>query len=253
MRKSLLALLASFGAAAAAAQPCTPNPLYADSVFGVWPDTTENFASGMVGVPYSQDLNLLIPLNAQDINPSFPAVTIDSVVFNGITGLPPGLAVACASQTPAPCTYLPSVLGCGVIQGTPTQAGDYPLTIDVTGYFTLFGSAVPYPLSFGGYRIIISEDDTGIDTAHPAALSGVRSIPNPFGSRTSIEFDLDRAGEVRVRVFTLLGDELWSLRTSGKAGRNRVGFDAGSLAEGVYLYKVESGRTSFTGRMMVSR
>ena len=56
-----------------------------------------------------------------------------------------------------------------------------------------------------------------------------------------------------MRVFTLLGEELWSYRTQGKVGQNRIAYESGALQEGVYLYKVESGPSSFTGRMMVSR
>lgn len=240
-------------AAGAFAQPCTPNPLYADSVYGVWPDTTTNFVDGMVGVAYTQDLNLIVPLNAQDINPTFPAVQIDSVAFNGVTGLPDGLSVVCASQTTGPCTYLASVLGCGVVEGTPTTAGNYPLQLNVTGYFTLFGSAVPYPLSFTGYRIIVHDNTLGLAELAPVALSSVRTAPNPFGTRTQIEFELNRGADVRVKVFTLLGEELWSYKTTGKAGLNKIPFEAGTLPEGVYLYKVETGRETFTGRMMVSR
>ncbi len=252
-RKPLLLVLFCAASSAFAQVPCTPNPLYADSVYGVWPDTTTNFMNGMVGMAYSQDLNLIAPLNAQDINPTFPAVLIDSIQFNGVSGLPDGLSVACASQTAGPCTYLPSVLGCGVVQGTPTTAGTYPLELNVTGYFTLFNAAVPYPYSFTGYRIIVEENTIGIAEVAPVALGGVRTAPNPFNTRTQIEFDLSRASEVRVKVFTLLGEELWALRTVGKAGHNRIPFEAGTLPEGVYLYKVETGREAFTGRMMVSR
>ena len=131
-----------------------------------------------------------------------------------------GLTVGCASQTPAACTYLPSVLGCGVIQGIPTEAGDFPLTLQVTGYFTLFGSAVPYPIEFTGYRIIIAPNNVGVADIGMASVSGVRNAPNPFSARTNIEFSLDRAAEVKVRVFTLLGEELWSYRTQGKVGQN---------------------------------
>ena len=252
MKQTLLALVLSIATIGAYAQPCTPNPLYADSVFGVWPDTTENFMAGQIGIPYSQDLNLIVPVSAQDIDPTFPAVNIDSVVFNGVSGLPAGLVVQCASQTPAPCIYLPTILGCGVINGTPSEAGLFELTLDVTGYFTLFGSAVPYPLTFTGYRIFIL-DPTGIADVGPVGLNSVKNVPNPFSTRTNIEFQLLRANDVKLRIFNLLGEELYSLRTAGRAGVNRIPFESTTLQEGVYLYKVESGGEMFTGRMMLNR
>jgi hypothetical protein len=39
----------------------------------------------------------------------------------------------------------------------------------------------------------------------------------------------------------------------GKIGANRVNFESGSLPEGVYLYKVQSGKDTFTGRMVLNR
>lgn len=252
MIKHITLALAVGCASAALAQPCTPNPLYADSIFGVWPDTIENFMPGQLGIGYSQDLNLIVPLNAQDIDSTFPAVQIDSITLNGLSGLPDGLSVACASQTPAACTYLPSQLGCGVISGAPTQAGLFELGIDVTGYFTLFGNVVPYPLTFTGYRIFIS-DPNGLAEISPMGLGGVRNIPNPFTARTLVEYQLARAGAVRMSVYDLLGARVESINSIGKAGLNRIAFERSDLQEGVYLYKLEAGGEVFTGRMMLSR
>lgn len=252
MRRTLLfAALALTGFAASA--QCTPDPLYADSVFGVWPDTTENFVSGEVGVFYSDTLNLIVPENAQDIDPGYPAVTIDSVQMTGVSGLPAGLAVYCNSQTGGACTYLPTVLGCGLIEGTPTTAGTYPLTIDVTAWFTFFGTPQPFPTSFSGYEIVIVPSTVGIPASERPALDGVRNVPNPFSGRTSIEFDLARAGMVRVSVFDLVGEELWKTTVSGTIGTNKVVFDGAALGEGVYLYKVEADGASFTARMALHR
>ena len=255
MKQLLLAGLFTAAAGTAAAQVCTPDPLYADSVFGVWPDTTTNFAPATVGLPYFQALNLIVPQDAGDVDPNFSGVILDSVslsLVDGITGLPPGLSVGCNSQTAQPCTFLTGVLGCGAIVGTPTTAGTYPLTLNVTAYASLFGSALPIPQSFTGYRIVVTEG-VGITEFIAPGLTGVRNIPNPFSNRTAIEFSLGSNATVNVRVFNLLGEELWGQAVQGKPGVNRVPFDSGSIPEGVYLYKVETGRDSFTGRMVLNR
>lgn len=256
MKKLLLASVLVIAAASASGQACVPNPLYADSVFGVWPDTTTNFAPGVVGVAYSQTLDLIVPQNAGDVDPQFNGVMLDSVALStvtGITGLPPGLSVACASQTPAPCTYLTGQLGCGIITGTPTTAGVYPLTLTVTAYAALFGSVLPIDQSFGGYSITITESGVGINEVGVIGLGGVRNVPNPFSARTAIEFQLGTASPVEVRVFNLLGEELFAQNVQGKVGANRVPFEAGTLPDGVYLYKVQTGKNTFTGRMVLNR
>lgn len=252
MKRTLLPVVFLIAAGPLAAQVCTPDPLYADSLYGIWPDTTTNFASGAVGVPYFQQLDLIVPQDAGVVNPLFQGIMLDSVQFLGVDGLPPGLAVACASQTPASCSYLTGQLGCGAIQGTPSTAGTYELTLNVRAFASLFGNPVPIDQSFTGYRIIITEGQSVAEVAVPQ-LSGVRNVPNPFGNRTWVEFQLARAGEARVRVFNLLGEELWSSRVQARAGINKVAFEAATLPEGVYLYKVETGRDTFTGRMLLNR
>jgi hypothetical protein len=239
-------------ASAALAQPCTPNPLYADSVFGVWPDTTENFMTGYVGVPYFQDLNLIVPAEAGLVDPAFAGLTIDSVSFVNISGLPSGLSIACNSQTPAPCSYITSQLGCGVITGTPTVTGTYPLVLEVLAHSAIFGNVLSVPYDFSGYRIII-EANTSVPDVAVSALSGVRTVPNPFAQRTTFEFELARSGAVEVRVFDLLGGERWQRTVAGKAGLNRIPFDAQDLASGVYLYQVRSGKNVQTGRLVLNR
>jgi hypothetical protein len=251
MKKLLLAFLLAFIGSGAFAQ-CTPNPMYQDSIFGVWPDTTTNFVSGTVGMPYFQQVDILVPSDAGLVDPQFEGVTLDSVQFTGISGLPPGLAVACNSQTPAACTYLSDQLGCGVIQGTPTQAGVYDFVLEVTAYSNLFGSPVPIPYEFIGYSITITEGMSIVE-APVSLIAGIRNVPNPFASRTAFEFSLARTADVQIKVFNLLGEELWSQKVQGRAGMNKVPFESGTFQEGVYLFKVQTGKESFTGRMVLHR
>ncbi len=252
VRTLLLATLAAVSLNSFA--QCVPNALYADSVYGVWPDTTVNFAPGMVNVFYSDTLNLLIPHQASLIDPTYPAfVTIDSVRLDQLNGLPPGIVMGCNSQTSAPCTYLSSTLGCGLLEGTPTVMGTFPISIEVTAYLNIFGSSQSTPFSFTGYRIVIGDNTTAVENATAAKLGKVQNVPNPFTDRTAIEFGLTKATTAKIKVFNLVGGELWSKTVQGKAGTNRVVFEGNDLESGIYIYRVEAAGTTYTGRMMVNR
>ncbi|MCB0795975.1 MAG: T9SS type A sorting domain-containing protein, partial [Flavobacteriales bacterium] len=251
MRTTLLSLSLFGMASACLAQPCTPNPLYADSVFGVWPDTITNFMDGMVNVFYSDTMNLIVPTDAGEIDPQFAGVALDSVQLNAIVGMPPGVQVFCNSQTNNSCTYLTGVLGCGLLEGTPTQVGTFPLTIDVTAFAVVFGSALPIPYEFTGYSITIGPNTVGI-TENKPLTEEVSVAPNPFSERTIVTFDLERAGTVEIVVHDILGGLVRSSSLAGKQGVNRWVFDAQGLGEGIYLYTVRSGAYSRTGRMVIT-
>ncbi len=251
MMKPLLVAAAVLTAGLQASAQCTPDPLYADSVYGVWPDTTADFAPAVLGVFYSDTLNLLVPSDAGLINPGFSGFIIDSVQFTGIDNLPPGLSVVCNSQTGAACTYLASNLGCGLIEGTPTTAGTYDLTLNVLAYVSLGGTPIPVPQTFTGYTIVVAPS-VGIDEAN-AGLALVQNVPNPFSQRTSIEFTVQRGTNASVRVYNLLGEQIWRSDISARAGLNRVSFEPEGIPDGIYLYKVQAGAAAFTGRMVLRR
>lgn len=251
MRKSLLSGLLSLLALTGSAQ-CVPDPIYQDSLFGAWPDTTENFLPGIVGVPYSDTLYLLVPNSATLIDPGLPNITIDSVIYNSISGLPPGITVQCNSQTSAPCTFLTNQVGCGLLTGVPTTAGTYEMVVNVTAYASLLGQAIPYPYAFPGYSITVAPGTVGIPET-VQTMGKVQNVPNPFANRTQIEFTVAKPALVTVRVFNMVGEELWSERMEARAGLNKMPFDASKLGSGVYLYKVETNGLTYTGRMVVNR
>lgn len=254
MKNPLLVLATALFAGSVSAQ-CTPDPLYADSVYGVWPDTTTNFMPGVMGQFYSDTLNIIVPSSAALIDPTYPeVVVVDSIQLVSVTGLPPGIGIYCNSQTSASCTYLSNTLGCGLLEGTPTQQGTFPLTLDVLAWTTVpFLGTQSVPVSFGGYEIVIADVGTGLVAHTASGISGVRNVPNPFASRTIIEFSSSKAGSARIRVFNLVGEEMWDEVVQTKAGVNRVPFEGAQLPAGVYLYKIESGVSTYTGRMALQR
>lgn len=244
---ALFALTATLGASA----QCVPNQLYADSVYGVWPDTTENFASGNLGIFYSDTLNILVPADAGLINETYAGFVIDSVALDDVTNLPPGLSVECNSQTGAACTFLASQLGCGLIEGTPTQVGTYEIELAVTAYTNLGGFVIPVPQTFGGYSITIGENNTGVLEAR-VTNANVRMVPNPASQRASLEFTLARSGQVKFRLYNMVGEQMRSAVVDGRTGLNTMPVDVSTLESGVYLYKLQiAGRTT-TGRLVVN-
>jgi len=249
MRRILLSVLTVLFTLAGIAQ-CTPNPLYQDSIFGVWPDTITDLAPGIAGAFYTDTMNLIVPLDAGEIDPLFAGFTIDSVQLASVNGLPPGITVNCNSQTPAPCTMLPSTLGCVLIEGTPTQAGSFPIIVAVTGYTVLI-TPIPIPYQFEGYEINI--DPVGIAEIRMSELGNLKNVPNPFNSETDIMFTMGNASKVDVHVFDLLGQEVWKTSINGKRGQNKVVFDGSSFEQGVYLYQVRAGTSMLTGRMVLDR
>jgi hypothetical protein len=251
MRNLLLAVLVATALQASA--QCVPNQMYADSVYGVWPDTLENFVGGMVNVFYSDTLTVLVPSDASLIDPTFPSfISIDSVQVDNVDGLPPGITVSCNSQTGASCTYLANQVGCGLLEGMPSQAGVFPITINVTA-FASFGGVQAFPQAFSGYSIAIVPEVAGIGDITGVKLGGVKNVPNPFTDGTIIEFTLAKAGTAKVKVYNLVGEELWKSTVQGKVGSNRVPFALHTLENGIYLYSVEAGGVNFTGRMLVDR
>lgn len=86
------------------------------------------------------------------------------------------------------------------------------------------------------------------------------NYPNPFNPSTTIQVDLPSPASVQVTVYDALGRRVRSLSVGEiAAGFGReIAFEAGDLASGTYLYRVEAtfpggGVRSVTGGMVVSK
>ncbi|HEX8326824.1 MAG TPA: S8/S53 family peptidase [Hymenobacter sp.] len=90
-------------------------------------------------------------------------------------------------------------------------------------------------------------------TAAPAlAVQQVSAYPNPFTGSTTISYALAQEGPVSVEVFNTLGAKVQTLVVGTEAaGLHQVKFDAAKLARGTYLFKVKTGETVTTKRLVV--
>lgn len=231
---------------------CTPNPMYQDSAFGVWPDTITNFPPAQLNMAYNTVIDVKIPEDAGAVDPLFTGTDVDSAVVANVSGLPPGLIYDCNSQTPAPCTFLGNSAGCAAISGTPTMVGTFPLTIELIGYVTFVGNALPVPLAFGGYKIVVSGPN-GLNDPSLYSAKLMQNVPNPFEIRTDIPFTLMKNSEVELNVSTILGKEILVKKIQGLAGENTFEFDASLLGSGLYLYSITTDGQKITRKMFVKK
>ncbi|MBV6419621.1 MAG: hypothetical protein DAHOPDDO_00844 [Ignavibacteriaceae bacterium] len=65
------------------------------------------------------------------------------------------------------------------------------------------------------------------------------NFPNPFNPTTSIKYQIPKAGNVTLKIYDILGNEVANLVNEFKeTGRYEVNFNASNLASGVYIYRL---------------
>ncbi|HEX9252089.1 MAG TPA: T9SS type A sorting domain-containing protein, partial [Ignavibacteriaceae bacterium] len=89
-----------------------------------------------------------------------------------------------------------------------------------------------------------------VDLGAPKKFELSQNYPNPFNPITKIRFNLPEAGNVKLTLFNILGQELKTLVNEFKeSGVYTINFDASNLNSGMYIYKLESGSFVQTRKM----
>jgi len=84
----------------------------------------------------------------------------------------------------------------------------------------------------------------------PKGFSLEQNYPNPFNPTTNINYSLQNAGHVSLKVYDMTGREIATL-VNGRmnAGAHTVTFNASNLSSGVYIYALEANGVRLTNRM----
>ncbi|MBK7499005.1 MAG: T9SS type A sorting domain-containing protein [Ignavibacteriales bacterium] len=77
-----------------------------------------------------------------------------------------------------------------------------------------------------------------------------QNYPNPFNPTTKIRFSISEAGNVKLRIYNILGQEICRLLDENKdIGVYTISFDASELNSGMYIYKLEVNGFTQTRKM----
>jgi len=101
---------------------------------------------------------------------------------------------------------------------------------------------------------VITDINVNINTSViPDNYNLYQNYPNPFNPSTNIKFDLPNSGNVSLKVYDQLGNEVNSLVNGFKnAGTYEVSFNAIEFASGVYYYKlIIANGVSLSKRMLL--
>ncbi|KAA0211728.1 T9SS type A sorting domain-containing protein [Ignavibacteria bacterium CHB1] len=131
-------------------------------------------------------------------------------------------------------------------------SGDVPLgnyTINVTG--TENNNVRIHTRSF---QLVVT-NTVGVhqtETEIPEEYSLYQNFPNPFNPTTEIKFSLPVDTKISLKVFDVLGNDIYELAEGFmKSGNHSIIFDASRLPSGVYFYSLRTEGFVSTRRMLL--
>jgi hypothetical protein len=236
MKKIVLLLFITISLLLKVNGQCSPNSIFTSlAIPGVYPPAVQvpnlpppiplGIVDGSVGNSYNQTLTLVVledtimdiaPLldpiivalmNSNNIS-TVMSLSVNHVVFD-VDGLPNGLSYTCDQSN---CQYSLGVDGCILIDGTPAQAGTFPVPVNMTVNVQIpaiidpiFGTvilasmamdlptfpAVEYDLFIGGGTAVSDYKD-----------SGFTLFPNPTTNTTTLNLKT----RADVKIYNVLGE-----------------------------------------------
>jgi Carbohydrate family 9 binding domain-like/Secretion system C-terminal sorting domain len=94
--------------------------------------------------------------------------------------------------------------------------------------------------------------DVDDETAIPLSYELSQNYPNPFNPSTVIKYSVVDKGNISLKVYNLLGQEIATLINKVQApGVYQVNFDASELATGMYIYQLQAGSFVTTKKMLL--
>lgn len=253
----LFIAIALIGVAPLVSAQCVADFDFGTATYGASPDASvgEQFDTAYVGVPYVDVFHVLVPEDASDIEPTvtFPldsviltsATLVDTVTLQSYDFTEVGLDIVCnnGGVSDNPCTLIAPGQYCANLEGTPTQAGVYQMSLNVLAYITVFGQPVGQPFEFSGYILdIVGTSNVENDPfVHAAAI-----YPNPATDAVSWELG-QMHDDVVWRILDITGRTV----ETGTALTSRLEWSVADWNDGMYFVNVTMDGKTLTRRLLV--
>lgn len=133
---------------------------------------------------------------------------------------------------------------------TGTGTGSYT-SPDSTGSDSAVSWSMNSPiLEMARWSSIIGIQNLGSEL--PTEYKLHQNFPNPFNPSTTINFDIIKAGIVKIVLYDILGKEVKTIVDEyAEPGRYKVVYSAENLASGLYFYKITSNDFTDVKKMLI--
>jgi len=159
-----------------------------------------------------------------------------------------GFEVERASPSTTPCQEAWEKIAFVPGYGTTTEKHSYTFTDE-----NLQPGIYHYRLKqidYDGSCVYSDEVEVEVTSATEFALH--QNYPNPFNPSTKISYQIPNSGNVTLKVFDLLGNEVATVVDEFKTvGSYKVDFNASTLPSGAYFYRLKSGSLIQTKKMLL--
>lgn len=135
-------------------------------------------------------------------------------------------------------------------KGTTTEAQNYLFRDKdlLSGNYTYRLKQTDFDGSFA------YSDEVEIEISQPNVFYLGQNYPNPFNPSTNIKYSIPVDGNVTLKMYDILGEEVSTLVNEyQQAGTFDVVFDGSNLSSGVYYYQLTSGELTSTKKMMLTK
>lgn len=224
---------------------CVPDPTCEDigDPGQICPDSLPN---GTVSFYYKHTVTILPPKTAM-----VEGVTrfIVKIILDTITNLPPGLSYQASAKEMYPDTAY-----CAKIEGTPTEAGNFPLEIKVIPFINYLGTTIAGDTVTDDTSLVITINATSnVGSLNYTGFYGFQNRPNPFSDYTRIGCFCDNSGIVELKIFNLVGQVIHKEELYASKGKNLFRFDGSNIKSGTYLYTISNSQGIYSGRLIKVR
>lgn len=296
MKKQLLLLTFAFAMVSFLnlnAQICTPNTAYADSSFGIWPDTTTNLPCAFGNqATYEAIIDLKTLSDTTLAVEGFGEITAYISAFRifSVTGLPPNFSYipnVSEWQNTGTSPNFQAVQGCMTVAASQAAvnaalngqaAVDFPIVVRVDAKIQSTDNATanalfsfpqwlsdltsipgiePFPVN--GYKIRARENDNnGCNPVSIGKVNGLNftiesNIPNPFFNNTQIVVNSDKVQSAQFQVMNALGAIVHNAQIQITQGQNLIDFSANNLESGIYYYTISTSAGKITKSMLIAK